>query len=77
MAAGSNEIKDALREAGAMRPLIRLLKGPHSAAAELAAVALRNMSLGHKTNRELLMVCACLNSVGALPTVSVIILPQH
>lgn len=57
MAAGSNEIKDALREAGAMRPLIRLLKGPHSAAAELAAVALRNMSLGHKTNRELLMVC--------------------
>lgn len=61
MAAGSNEIKDALREAGAMRPLIRLLQGPHSAAAELAAVALRNMSLGHRTNRELLMSLNGLN----------------
>ncbi|CAD7695984.1 unnamed protein product [Ostreobium quekettii] len=53
LAAGSQPIKDALREAGAIPPLVKLLRDdPEQISAELAAVVLRNLSLQNPANRQ-------------------------
>lgn len=53
LAAGSQTIKDALREAGAIQPLVKLLRDdPEQISAELAAVVLRNLSLQNAANRQ-------------------------
>lgn len=53
LAAGSQQIKDALREAGAIPPLVRLLRDdPDEVSAELSAVVLRNLSLQNPVNRQ-------------------------
>ena len=57
LAAGSQEIKDAIREAGGIDPLVSLLKeDPNEISAELSAVVLRNLSLQNPTNRAEIQV---------------------
>lgn len=58
LAAGSQPIKDALRDAGAIPPLVKLLRDdPEQISAELAAVVLRNLSLQNPANRQEIVVC--------------------
>jgi len=57
LAAGSQPIKDAIREAGGIPPLVALLNAdPNEIAAELAAVVLRNLSLQNPVNRHEIQV---------------------
>lgn len=52
LAAGSQQIKDIIRESNAIPPLITLLRdNPEEISAELAAVVLRNLSLRNEKNR--------------------------
>ncbi|KAK9817315.1 hypothetical protein WJX72_012543 [[Myrmecia] bisecta] len=52
LAAGSQQLKDAIRQAGGIPPLVRLLRDdPDEIAAELSAVVLRNLALQNATNR--------------------------
>eukprot|EP00951_Prasinocladus_malaysianus_P006531 scaffold46439_cov46-Prasinocladus_malaysianus.AAC.2 len=58
LAAGTQNIKDALRKAGAIEPLVALLS--HSElVSEFAAVALRNMSLKNLENQQVSLNCGC------------------
>lgn len=52
LAAGSHQMKDAMRDAGAIPPLVRLLHDSDDITAELAAVALRNLSMQNALNRD-------------------------
>lgn len=57
LAAGSQQIKDAIREAGGIGPLVALLReDPNEISAELAAVVLRNLSLQNPINRSEIQV---------------------
>eukprot|EP00891_Asterochloris_glomerata_P007776 jgi/Astpho2/7776/fgenesh1_pg.00117_%23_7_t len=52
LAAGSQQLKDAIRQSGGIPPLVRLLRDdPDEIAAELAAVVLRNLALQNPANR--------------------------
>ncbi|KAL3152213.1 hypothetical protein ABBQ32_001299 [Trebouxia sp. C0010 RCD-2024] len=52
LAAGSQQIKDAIRQNGGIQPLVRLLRDdPDEISAELSAVVLRNLALQNAVNR--------------------------
>lgn len=53
LAAGSQHLKNAIRQAGGIPPLVELLyQDPDQISAELAAVVLRNLSLQNPQNRS-------------------------
>eukprot|EP00873_Tetraselmis_striata_P001879 jgi/Tetstr1/422143/TSEL_012998.t1 len=54
LAAGSQALKNGLRSAGAIAPLVRLLDGDEILA-ELSAVALRNLSMRNQLNRQVIL----------------------